>query len=81
MSEKIVGNVAWISGPVIRADQVCGLSMMEQVEIGQERLIGEVLELDGDTAIIQVYEVRSEFSLALMFMGPIRCFLLNLDRA
>ncbi|MDY0091831.1 MAG: V-type ATP synthase subunit A [Candidatus Vecturithrix sp.] len=56
MSEKIVGNVAWISGPVIRADQVCGLSMMEQVEIGQERLIGEVLELDGDTAIIQVYE-------------------------
>ncbi|GAK55007.1 V-type ATP synthase alpha chain 2 [Candidatus Vecturithrix granuli] len=56
MSEKIVGKVAWISGPVIRADQVSGLSMMEQVEIGQERLIGEVLELDGDMATIQVYE-------------------------
>ncbi len=30
--------------------------MMEQVEIGEERLIGEVLELDDDMATIQVYE-------------------------
>ena len=56
MSEHIVGTVAWISGPVIRADNVSGLSMMEQVEVGQEHLIGEVLELDGDMATIQVYE-------------------------
>ncbi len=56
MSEHIVGTVAWISGPVIRADHVSGLSMMEQVEVGEEHLIGEVLELDGDMATIQVYE-------------------------
>ncbi|MBD3307116.1 V-type ATP synthase subunit A [candidate division KSB3 bacterium] len=56
MSETIVGTVAWISGPVIRADHVSGLSMMEQVKVGEESLIGEVLELDGDMATIQVYE-------------------------
>ena len=56
MNDKIVGTVAWISGPVIRADNVSELSMMEQVEVGDEHLIGEVLELDGDTATIQVYE-------------------------
>jgi V/A-type H+-transporting ATPase subunit A len=56
MDENIAGTVAWVSGPVIRADNVIRLSMMEQVEVGEERLIGEVLELDGDMATIQVYE-------------------------
>ena len=56
MSSNIVGTVAWISGPVVRADNVTSLSMLEQVEVGEEHLIGEVLELDGDTATIQVYE-------------------------
>jgi V/A-type H+-transporting ATPase subunit A len=56
MSDNIVGTIAWINGPVVRADQVSKLSMMEQVEVGEERLIGEVLELDGDMATIQVYE-------------------------
>jgi V/A-type H+-transporting ATPase subunit A len=56
MNNNIVGTVAWISGPVIRADNVSRLSMMEQVEVGEDRLIGEVLELDGDMATIQVYE-------------------------
>src|SRR5512136_979821 len=56
MNNTVVGTVAWISGPVVRADHVSGLSMLEQVEVSEERLIGEVLELDGDTATIQVYE-------------------------
>ncbi len=56
MDKKIVGNVAWINGPVIRADNAHDISMMEQVEVGEERLIGEVLELDGEMATIQVYE-------------------------
>ena len=56
MSDKIVGTIAWINGPVVRADNVTDLRMMEQVEVGEERLIGEVLELDGDMATLQVYE-------------------------
>jgi V/A-type H+-transporting ATPase subunit A len=56
MSNNIVGTVAWINGPVVRVDHVTQLSMMEQVEVGEERLIGEVLELNGDMATIQVYE-------------------------
>jgi V/A-type H+/Na+-transporting ATPase subunit A len=56
MSNNVVGTVAWISGPVVRVDHASHLSMLEQVEVGEERLIGEVLELDGDKAMIQVYE-------------------------
>ncbi len=56
MNTKIVGTVAWINGPVVRADNVQELGMMEEIEVGEERLIGEVLELDGDMATIQVYE-------------------------
>jgi len=56
MNKDIAGTIAWINGPVVRADNVKRLSMLEQVEVGEERLIGEVLELDGDTATIQVYE-------------------------
>lgn len=52
----VAGTIEWINGPVVRADNVIGLSMLEQVEVGEEHLIGEVLELDGDRATIQVYE-------------------------
>ena len=37
MDENIAGTVAWISGPVIRADNISKLSMMEQVEVGEQR--------------------------------------------
>ncbi|MGA1844089.1 MAG: V-type ATP synthase subunit A [bacterium] len=56
MSEKAVGIVDWINGPVIRAVDVHSLEMMELVEVGDERLIGEVIELDETKATIQVYE-------------------------
>jgi len=56
MVEKAVGIVDWINGPVIRAVDVHSLEMMELVEVGEERLIGEVIELDETKATIQVYE-------------------------
>jgi V/A-type H+-transporting ATPase subunit A len=49
-------EVIWISGPVVKASGGGALSMYEVVEVGGERLIGEVIELAGDTATIQVYE-------------------------
>ena len=58
MSQQI-GTVTWISGPVIRAQGSRNVSMMELVEVGDARLVGEVIGLNGDTLTIQVYEETS----------------------
>lgn len=48
-----------INGPVVKARGAAGLKMYETVLVGNSRLIGEVIELGGDTATIQVYEVTT----------------------
>ncbi|MGA1874601.1 MAG: V-type ATP synthase subunit A [bacterium] len=53
---KTVGTVECVNGPVVKAGEVHSIEMMELVEIGDERLIGEVIELHEDRATIQVYE-------------------------
>jgi V/A-type H+/Na+-transporting ATPase subunit A len=58
MSEKI-GTVTWISGPVVRARGSRNVSMLELVEVGDERLVGEVIGLNGDIITAQVYEETS----------------------
>jgi V/A-type H+-transporting ATPase subunit A len=55
MSEA-VGTVTWISGPVIRARGSRQVGMLELVEVGEERLVGEVIGLNGNDFTIQVYE-------------------------
>jgi V/A-type H+-transporting ATPase subunit A len=52
-------EVIWVSGPVLRVSGGRALSMYEVVEVGEERLIGEVIELNEDVATIQVYEDTS----------------------
>jgi len=54
MTDK--SQVLWVSGPVIKAGGGRALSMYEVVEVGAQRLIGEVIALEGETATIQVYE-------------------------
>src|SRR5512133_2178635 len=56
---KQIGTVTWISGPVIRARGSRYVSMLELVEVGDQRLVGEVIGLDGDQITIQVYEETS----------------------
>ncbi|MDR0913172.1 MAG: ATP synthase subunit A, partial [Methanobrevibacter sp.] len=41
---------------VIIADGMRGTQMYEMVRVGNSKLIGEIIELEGDTATIQVYE-------------------------
>jgi V/A-type H+/Na+-transporting ATPase subunit A len=48
--------VTEINGPVARAKNAHGFAMNEMVSIGPESLIGEVIELREDRAVIQVYE-------------------------
>lgn len=50
------GRVYRVSGPVVIADNMRGVGVYEVVEVGQERLIGEVIGVEGDKAVIQVYE-------------------------
>lgn len=52
----IEGKIIKIAGPVIIADGMRGAQMYEMVKVGKEKLIGEIIELEGDTATIQVYE-------------------------
>jgi V/A-type H+-transporting ATPase subunit A len=57
MSEKLqVGKIIRISGPVIEADGMRGAKMYDVVRVGEENLIGEIIRLNEDNAIIQVYE-------------------------
>lgn len=58
MSEK-VGTITWINGPVVRARGSRNVGMLELVEVGDERLVGEVIGLDGDVMTVQVYEETS----------------------
>src|SRR6185436_17112145 len=58
MSEQ-VGNLIWISGPVVRARGSRHIGMLELVEVGEEHLVGEVIGLDGDQITAQVYEETS----------------------
>ena len=52
----ITGNIIKIAGPVIVANGMKGTQMYEMVKVGNDKLIGEIIELEGDTATIQVYE-------------------------
>jgi V/A-type H+-transporting ATPase subunit A len=50
------GKVKRISGPIIRAGGLGGAGLFDVVEVGEKRIIGEVVRLEGDDAVIQVYE-------------------------
>ncbi|RBP42775.1 V-type ATP synthase subunit A [Garciella nitratireducens] len=54
MSKK--GIINMINGPVIRAKNMSDFKMREMVMVGEKKLIGEVIILDGDIGTIQVYE-------------------------
>ena len=48
-----------VSGPVVVAANMSGAAMYELVRVGAEKLIGEIIRLEADTATIQVYEDTS----------------------
>ncbi len=51
-----MGRIVKVSGPVVVAEGMRGSMMYEVVRVGEERLMGEIIELEGDRATIQVYE-------------------------
>lgn len=41
---------------VVVAEKMSGSKMYELVKVGWDRLVGEIIKLEGDTASIQCYE-------------------------
>ncbi|MFA7484527.1 MAG: V-type ATP synthase subunit A [Phycisphaerae bacterium] len=56
MAEKREGQIVKVAGPVVVAKGMTGSRMYDVVRVGKMNLIGEIVELHGDTASIQVYE-------------------------
>ncbi len=54
-----MGKIIKISGPLIVADGMQDVKMYDVVRVSDKGLIGEVIELRGDRASIQVYEETS----------------------
>ena len=49
-------RIAWIGGPVLRARAEGPFSIFEALDIGERRLLGEVIQLRDDEIVAQVYE-------------------------
>jgi V/A-type H+/Na+-transporting ATPase subunit A len=56
--EKAKGTIYRISGPVVTAQGISA-RMYDVVFVGNEQLMGEVIEIQGDKTVIQVYEDTS----------------------
>ncbi|MHC4737884.1 MAG: V-type ATP synthase subunit A [Planctomycetota bacterium] len=56
MSETREGKVVKVAGPVVVAEGMAGSRMYDVVRVSEQNLIGEIVELHGDLASIQVYE-------------------------
>ncbi|MGB4026303.1 MAG: hypothetical protein WBL52_06130, partial [Bacillota bacterium] len=49
---QVTGRIVKVSGPLVVASGMAGCRMFDVVRVGNDRLIGEVIELKGDTASI-----------------------------
>merc|ERR1711977_276271 len=50
------GTIFSVSGPVVVAENMIGVAMYELVQVGHDKLVGEVIRIEADRAYIQVYE-------------------------
>ena len=53
------GKVTKVSGPLVVAEGLADANVSDVVRVGEQRLIGEILNMVGDSASIQVYEETS----------------------
>ena len=54
-----MGKIVKVSGPLVVATGLKDANMADVVRVGEQRLIGEILNMNGDAASIQVYEETS----------------------
>ncbi|WP_296112762.1 V-type ATP synthase subunit A [uncultured Anaerococcus sp.] len=51
-----IGKITKVSGPLIEAEGLSDANIYDVVEVSKDKLIGEIIEMRGDVASIQVYE-------------------------
>lgn len=57
MTQKVnQGKIVKVSGPLVVAEGMQGADMFDVVRVGEQGLIGEIIEMRGGAASIQVYE-------------------------
>ena len=50
------GIITKVAGPLVIAEGMRDANMFDVVRVSSQRLIGEIIEMHGDKASIQVYE-------------------------
>ena len=53
------GTIKKVAGPLVIAEGMRDANMFDVVRVSNQRLIGEIIEMHGDEASIQVYEETS----------------------
>ena len=56
MDNRVRGEIIKVSGPLVVAHGMRDANMFDVVEVSEQKLIGEIIEMHGDDASIQVYE-------------------------
>ena len=56
----MAGSIVKVSGPLVVASGMADVKVYDVVRVSKQRLIGEVIELRGEMASIQVYEETSD---------------------
>ncbi len=56
MENKVIGKSVKVSGPLVIAEGMKEANMFDVVRVGKQKLIGEIIEMHGDKASVQVYE-------------------------
>ena len=59
MNGKAQATISWISGPVLRAQTRHAFGIYEAVLVGEQELLGEVIRIEGEQIVVQVYEDTS----------------------
>ena len=53
------GTIKKVAGPLVIAEGMRDANMFDVVRVSSQRLIGEIIEMHGDEASVQVYEETS----------------------
>ena len=56
MSNKSQGTIIKVSGPLVVAEGMNEAKIFDVVQVSEHKLVGEIIEMRGDKASIQVYE-------------------------
>ncbi len=54
-----IGKIKKVAGPLVIAENMRDANMFDVVRVSNQRLIGEIIEMHGDLASVQVYEETS----------------------